>query len=59
MQNMLIPHPHVVVKNQVGYLSCGYLQTEEQGGPGPHRASQPRAQMLGRKVLTTTGCENQ
>ena len=35
------------------------VPSEKQGVPAPHWAPQPEAQVLGRGVTITSGCENQ
>lgn len=52
-------HTHsTAIKNQVGYLCCGG-PTWGARGPSRHWPSQPRAPVPGRRVSTTSGCENQ
>ena len=54
MQNGLVPHPHVVDKNQNGYL-------RSKGNPeiSPHQDPQPKVPVPRREVPITSGCKNQ
>ena len=58
VQNGLFPHPHVVVKNQEGYLGTRG-PSWEQGVPASHQDPQPWVPVPETEVPIISGCENQ
>ena len=58
MQNGLVPHSHVAVNNQEGYLGSE-VAPEELRLPAPNWAPQPRVPVPEREITITSGCENQ
>lgn len=56
--NRIVPHPQVAVKNWEVYVLDSEVSSEKGGVPASYWAPKPGASVLGRRISTTSACEN-